>query len=292
MLGKMRRRVQAQSSAHGKCELAIVQPPFSQRMTDSPACWRQIMSKPSAILAFLLTALLAAPALAASGTALGVDQAARLEDKAGVRTLVVGADVFVGDRVVTDARGLVQIRFSDRTELTVGANSALVIEDYLLREDGSAGKFAINALSGTFRFVTGRAPKDSYEIRTPTGVIGVRGTAFDFNAQSDRTSLLLYHGEVTMCNTANQCVIVGDVCDIGMYDISDARLLGNGIDLRGAERTSMRGLFPWAVDESPLRGDFRIDGARDCLNRAPSVVEREAPESKDPPPPQNFRRLR
>lgn len=241
------------------------------------------MLKRLAILAFVLTAPLAAPAFAASGTALGVDPDARLEDKAGTKVLVVGADVFIGDRVVTDARGLVQIRFSDRTELTVGPNSALVIEDYLLREDGSAGKFAINALSGSFRFVTGRAPKDSYEIKTPTGVIGVRGTAFDLNSKPDHGTLMLYHGEVTMCNNAGQCVTVRDICDIGMFDTSEAALLGNGLELQGADRTSMRGMFPWAVDESPLRGDFRIDGARQCLNRTPSVVEREEPDERREP---------
>ena len=243
------------------------------------------MLKRLAILAFVLTAPLAAPAFAASGTALGVDPAARLEDKAGAKTLIVGTDVFIGDRVVTDARGLVQIRFSDRTELTVGPNSALVLEDYLLREDGSAGKFAINALSGSFRFVTGRAAKDSYEIKTPTGVIGVRGTAFDLNSKSDHATLLLYHGAVTMCNNAGQCVSVEDICDIGMFDTSEATLLGNGLELQGGDRTSMRGMFPWAVDESPLRGDFRVDGARQCLNRTPTVVEREERDQKERPEP-------
>ena len=245
------------------------------------------MLKRLAILAFVLTAPMAAPALAASGTALGVDPAARLEDKAGAKTLIVGTDVFIGDRVVTDARGLVQIRFSDRTELTVGPNSALVIEDYLLREDGSAGKFAINALSGSFRFVTGRAAKDSYEIKTPTGVIGVRGTAFDLNSKSDHATLLLYHGAVTMCNNAGQCVSVEDICDIGMFDTSEATLLGNGLELQGDDRSSMRGMFPWAVDESPLRGDFRIDGARECLNRTPTVVEREERDERPEPPQEN-----
>ncbi len=243
--------------------------------------------KPFVLLALALAALTAAPALAASGTALGVDPAARLEDKAGVKTLVVGTDVFIGDRVVTDAAGLVQIRFSDNTELVVGPSSALVIEDYLLREDESRGKFAINMLSGTFRFVTGRAPKADYEIKTPTGIIGVRGTAFDSKVVEDHTSAIIYHGAIDMCNTGGQCVTVEETCDVGMFDSSEASILGNGADFQGAERTSMRGMFPWAVDESPLRGDFRVDGARTCLNREPSVVER--PERESPEPPQENR---
>lgn len=159
------------------------------------------MYKLVALLGLIALILPTTVMAASTGTALGVNPDARLEGKVETKTLVVGTDVFIGDSVVTDARGLVQIRFSDRTELVVGPGSALVIEDYLLREDGSGGKFAINALAGTFRFVTGGAPKDRYAIRTPTGTVGVRGTAFDLNVKPDHSSLLLYHGAVVMCNT-------------------------------------------------------------------------------------------
>lgn len=219
----------------------------------------------------VLLLLASQPAFAASGTALGVDPAARLEDKAGTKTLVVGTDVFIGDRVVTDAKGLVQIKFSDRTELVVGPRSSLVIEDYLLREDGSGGKFAINALSGTFRFVTGGASKDRYQITTPTGTVGVRGTAFDLNVHTDHFSLLLFHGAVVICNKADKCITVDDFCDVGMADLTDAKLLGNTEDFVGAERTSMRGMFPWAVSESDLLSAFWIAQARECLNRSPNT---------------------
>src|SRR5687768_16406701 len=77
---------------------------------------------------------LTAPTFAASGKALGVDPAAAVETKIDSKTLTVGADIFIGDRVVTGAEGLVQIKFSDQTELVVGPNSALLIEDYLLRD--------------------------------------------------------------------------------------------------------------------------------------------------------------
>lgn len=232
----------------------------------------------------LLCAMLALPAVAASGTALDVDPDAHIEAQSGTRTLVVGTDVFIGDRINTDARGLVQIRFTDRTELTIGPNSSLLIEDYLLREDESNGKFAINMLSGTFRFVTGRGAKDSYEISTPTGTIGIRGTAFDTNVHPDHASLLLYQGTVVMCNSAGQCVTVEGTCDVGMFDTTEAALLGNGNDFTGEDRTSMRAMFPWAVDESALRGDFRINDARACLNRTPEIIERE---ERDDPEPQN-----
>ena len=72
-----------------------------------------------AIVALVFALIMNSPALAASGKVLGVDPAAELEGKS---TLVVGTDVFIGDKVVTGASGLVQIKFEDRTELVVGPN--------------------------------------------------------------------------------------------------------------------------------------------------------------------------
>jgi len=250
-----------------------------------PVAWEDSM-RALIMLLTLGVGLAAGPALAdASGKALGVDQDAKAETKAGVKVLTVGADIFLGDKVVTDARGLVEIKFSDSTKLVVGPNSSLVIEDYLLRNDGSNGKLAINALSGTFRFVTGGAPKDRYLIETPTGTIGVRGTGFDFNSDSRHMSLMLYHGTVVICNKSNDCVTVDDVCEIGMADLSEAQILGNAREMSDAERDQMRGMFPYSVDESDLLGQFRIAQARECLNRpvVPTVQEPTSDKGDEPP---------
>ena len=227
------------------------------------------------ILALLGWLFVNGAAFAASGTAVGVDQDAQAFAKTETRVLKAGADVFIGDRVVTDAKGLVQIVFSDKTKLVVGPNSALLIEDYLLRDDGSVGKLAINALAGTFRFVTGGAPKDKYLISTQTGTIGVRGTAFDFNVHDDHTTLLVIHGAVNLCNLKKQCVVIGAVCEVGKTDIAEAISMGNTDALDRAGRDAMRGMFPFAETQSRLMGAFRLQQARLCLNRpvGPPVVQ-------------------
>ena len=221
----------------------------------------------------------------ATGKALGVDQAAKAETKAGVKELTIGSDIFIGDKVVTDSRGLVQIKFSDSTKLVVGPNSSLVIEDYLLREDGSGGKLAINALSGTFRFVTGGAPKDRYLIETPTGTIGVRGTALDIKGDGTHFTTILYHGSIVICNKAGECVTLDNVCDIGMVNLSEADILGNSTTMTEAEREQMRAMFPWAVSEGDLLGQFRVAQARECFNRPVVPTDQDnASDHGDPPP--------
>jgi hypothetical protein len=217
-----------------------------------------------------MTTLILTPGLAtaASGTAMGVDPAAAAERRGASQTLVVGADIFIGDRVVTGAGGQVQIRFSDSTELVVGPRSALLIEDYLLREDGSAGRMAIDALAGSFRFVTGTAAKNRYQIRTPTGTIGVRGTEFDFFVGRGATSVLLYHGAVQICSRAGACELLTRTCEFGQFDAARATLVGHADGVvSGAGRDTLRAMFRFAQSQRVLLRDFRVGGAERCLRR-------------------------
>src|SRR5690242_20706744 len=92
---------------------------------------------------------------AAAGTAKGVDPLADALAAGQTRTLVVGSDINIGDTIKTGDKGQVQILFADNTKLVVGPNSSLEIQDYLIRNNGSAGKIAVDMLAGSFRFVTG-----------------------------------------------------------------------------------------------------------------------------------------
>jgi hypothetical protein len=230
----------------------------------------------SSVTAFVLAASLAGSATATSGTAVGVDPAAEARGKQ-VRTLVVGSDVFIGDRVVTGPSGLVQILFSDKTKLVVGPRSTLLIEDYLLREDGSAGKFAVNALSGTFRFITGDAPKNRYAIRTPSGIIGVRGTALDLYVIKVATHILQLHGSTINCSNSGDCDTLDTKCDYGIMRGGEMDVIGDARrELSNAERDEARARFSLAVSQSRLMRPFRVSGAEACMKRGASV-------SIDPP---------
>lgn len=254
------------------------------------------MNIPKGFAAAGLAALLGClpfAAVAASGTALGVKPQATVDSSGASRVLTVGADIFIGDEVNTGPKGLVQIKFADKTELVVGPNSSLVIEDYLLRDDQSAGKLAINALSGTFRFATGGAPKDRYIINTPTGTIGVRGTAFDFIVDGEGTKVLLFHGSVQLCNLAGSCVTLADTCEIGGSNLMQSSSIGTPDVLDKADRATLKAAFRYAEVQSPLLRSFWVANARQCFNRGftPPVTEsliRQDPSQPDPvivPPP-------
>lgn len=216
------------------------------------------------LLAALLT-MLASNALAATetGTAVGVNPDAAARGSGGERVLRVGSDIAVGETVVTDRRGQVQILFDDETRLVVGPGSSLRIEKYLLRGNQTAQKFAINALGGSFRFMTGRSPKAAYEIRTPTATIGVRGTAFDFTVDNmNLTTLVLFHGAVRLCTVGGGCTTLDTQCQVGAADLLQS------VQLRPV--TGLRSQFPYIRSQRPLLVDFRVAQAEACLRPSAS----------------------
>ncbi|HXJ82461.1 MAG TPA: FecR domain-containing protein [Candidatus Methylomirabilis sp.] len=93
----------------------------------------------------------------------------------------VGAKLQVSDVVVTGADGSVGILFGDASLLSAGPNSVLAIEKFLFDSTTNQGAFETTLSKGTLSAVSGKIAKqspDAMKVRTPTVVLGVRGTEF------------------------------------------------------------------------------------------------------------------
>lgn len=139
------------------------------------------------------------------GETLAVIDQASAQGEVGERPLEVGARVFLGDKVITDGEGTAQLLFEDGTKMVVGPNSQLVLDQFVFRSGAAENQFAIRALTGAFRFITGDSPKDAYLIQTPAATMGVRGTKFDFSVTPDDTNVLLYTGAAAVCGINGEC---------------------------------------------------------------------------------------
>jgi hypothetical protein len=205
-------------------------------------------------------------------------------------TLVRGSDLKEGETVITGQQGEVQIVFADQTHLVIGRGSSLVIERYLMRNDGTAEKFAVNALAGTFRFITGKGDKNAYSISTPTGTIGIRGTEFDFTVArgSGRTSVILFQGGVELCPVSGPCVSLAERCEVGEIPTQrEAERISREVDRAEVATTA----FPYVRSQSRLRREFRVRMPQQCATTqreaAPRtrVVADVLPPPPPPPPP-------
>jgi hypothetical protein len=227
----------------------------------------------SGVFAAVLLASVPALVLAAGGqgTAQGVTPSADAQLEGATRTLVVGADIFIGDLIETGPKGQVQILFADNTHLVVGPQSSLKIDDYLLRNNGDAGKFVVDMLSGSFRFATGNGPKAKYEINTPTGTIGVRGTGFDVFVDVTGWARILHHIGTVIFKANGEKVwqTLHDACTVGEIRGGAAKVLGNSKSMTGTMHNDLKAEFRYSDNQSPLLHPYWFANALDCLHTAP-----------------------
>ncbi len=120
--------------------------------------------------------------------------------------LKTGDGIFAKQTVTTDANGVGQFEFRDKTKLAIGPGSTVVLDDFVYNPKGSGSKVVLELARGSFRFMTGKANHDAYEITTPTATIGVRGTAFDvYVDDSGAIAIAMINGAVQVCPHAGTC---------------------------------------------------------------------------------------
>ena len=134
----------------------------------------------SAILALLVLA--AAPAMAADAGLVKVSKGSVHIQRAGSTIAApVGTVVHTSDVIVTGADGSAGITFTDNSLVSVGPGSVFAIDKYRFDTTTHAGEFEGNLKQGKLAAVSGKMVKQSPEsmkIRTPSAVMGVRGTEF------------------------------------------------------------------------------------------------------------------
>lgn len=166
------------------------------------------------VFASFAGAALAAPAPA--GTIKLIKGQVEIHDKAskviadtngtGGRKLEAGAPFYVGETVVTKADGRVKLEFVEgKNEVTLGTNTSLFIERASTSATAAAGT-TLSLASGEVRSSVNHKYSgkggDSYEVKTPNAVAGVRGTIFlaRFNPMSGKSDIATERGLVAVKN--------------------------------------------------------------------------------------------
>lgn len=100
-----------------------------------------------------------------------------------------GTPVQPADVVKTGADGSVGITMTDDSLLSAGPNSVLALDRYDFDPVTRAGRFDSSLRKGTLAVVSGRLAKqskDAMTVRTPSAILGVRGTEFVVDAGDGR----------------------------------------------------------------------------------------------------------
>lgn len=226
------------------------------------------MQRLFAVAFLLLSNILATYAWAGLiGTVVATSGSANATGPSGRRALSGGAEVYEHDKISVGG-GNAQILLLDGTKLVLGPNSAVVLERFLMKGGATAQNVSVDALRGTFRFITGKSPKNAYNIQTSNATIGIRGTGFDFWV-ADRTGVALLKGSVTLCKKGgSSCISLQPNCSIGVAgDPSPAHIV------KGMEKTNLIGRrLPYLIDQGSLRSQFRLN-TTSCSRDLPIIPE-------------------
>jgi hypothetical protein len=135
--------------------------------------------------------------LAVGANAWSADGAGKVKTLTGSATVIrdssvlpiaTGQRVFSGDRIVSGQGSYVGIMLYDDTRVTIGPGSELLIREFEFNPSSYAGELAVSFLKGTARVVTGLIGKHSPEsvrFYTPTATIGIRGTEFVVDLETE-----------------------------------------------------------------------------------------------------------
>jgi hypothetical protein len=178
-----------------------------------PLFFRIIFSHPG-ILPGLLCALVATATPAGAATVVGEVEIAQNQvtgELPGARRALAVSDTVHLDEIVSTAPDAsTRLRFSDRSDLRLGAGARIRLNAALFKAPGGS---ALRLTRGAMQFFSGDGPRGSYEVRTPVGTIGLRGTGVSVVIRRGLTYVTLLEGEARVCTNGGACQELVTPCD-------------------------------------------------------------------------------
>ena len=150
---------------------------------------------------------------ASSATAVGsvsfVIGRANVQRAGELLPLTAGAELKVGDQLLTPANGHVHVRFVDGALVSLRPSSSLKIFEYRFdAQNPAASSVRFELEQGVVRAISGQAAeaaKDKFRLNTPLAAIGVKGTDFVVEANQSRVNAIVNQGAIVLSPFDAQC---------------------------------------------------------------------------------------
>ena len=153
-----------------------------------------------------------AGAAGAPAVVVQINGAPQVERSGNTQALQPGASLDRGDVVITDGQSKARIVLADDSVLTVGPKSRITIESIEVEPKGRIGRLQV--IAGSFKIAISKllSGTTDYEIRTPTAVVGVRGTIVWGDTELDSVCALDGKVEVRSIRGGAQAEITAGQC--------------------------------------------------------------------------------
>jgi hypothetical protein len=104
------------------------------------------------------------------------------------RPAKVGDMLFVKDVIETGSDGGIGVTFIDNTVFSAGPSSQIALDEFQFDSNDFRGAMLADMRQGTLAVVSGdiaRSTPGAMKVRTPTAILGVRGTTFAVQVYGD-----------------------------------------------------------------------------------------------------------
>lgn len=123
----------------------------------------------------------------------------------------INTPVQMGDTIETLKNSRILIQFKDNTEITLGEDAYLTIDEYVYEpENNQKSSFLASIVKGAF-LLTGGKIEDAEEANTrvkfPHGSIGIRGTTFWGGEMDQAYKVFVADGEVSVSTEAGSVLL-------------------------------------------------------------------------------------
>jgi hypothetical protein len=149
---------------------------------------------------------IAGKTILAKGSVEAIDQTNKEKRKLKRRS-----KIFKVDHIITGDNSKAQFSMSDGGLITLKANTEVLIDNYEFDNKSNKGSATIELVNGGLRSISGLIKKSGgdYQVKTPVGSIGIRGTHFAVEVVGENVFFAVYSGDIDVQLSSTQTLSLG-----------------------------------------------------------------------------------
>jgi hypothetical protein len=149
---------------------------------------------------------MAGKTILAKGLVEAIDQTSKEKRKLKRRS-----KIFNVDHIITGDKSKAQFSMSDGGLITLKANTEVLIDNYKFDTKSNKGSATIELVNGGLRSISGLIKKSGgdYQVKTPVGSIGIRGTHFAVEVVDENVFFAVYSGDIDVQLSSTQTLSLG-----------------------------------------------------------------------------------
>ena len=138
------------------------------------------------------------------------------------RKLKRRSEIFSVDKITTGDKSKAQFSMSDGGLITLKENTEVLISEYKYNPEVGEASATLEIVNGGLRSISGLIKKSGgdYQVKTPVGSIGIRGTHFAVEVVGNETLFAVYSGNIDVELNDQSILSLGSTEDFAFASIN------------------------------------------------------------------------